>query len=375
MTNTPHERTTSGANEQPQRLIVVDEHGRERPQVPAPEQGEVVDQDLTAARTAYAEAYRGPVIDGYVRSFLHGRNSQYGNDGTTRRDAYFDALTTAIESRLATGTEDHSDTTMRAVELAGSEWNTFNGELYEARRDQEEHTGLLRRFGGRALFAAEGGAAAIINHYTHFGMAEVALPAMVMGATAASTRFRPNVMTVDKIFPATKQRESIEQDTVAFLKELGLGDGATSGTIRREMERWLKRNKPTKLDRAENTTLYDAVKARHALLAGDSDIEEFSVRSAVELTFISLEQAQRQALENARSAENYKRLGWGLGGYAVFLAASLYFQGLHSNEEVHPDEHGPSLIEPSPTNSGPDDGISEVPLPSDVPSEGYFDDK
>ena len=358
------------------RLIITDRHGREVAAEPIHESEDTETSILDTARSVYVDSISDPVIEGATMKAIRkisGASAETEDDAAKRSD-YLDTVTDTLRLRLgAERTEEHTITNTRIAELVGDEWGVLNAELYE-RKEQVDasHHRRLRQYGGRALFAAEAGAAAVVTHYTHFGYLEPFLPAAAMGTTAALTRFRPDQETIDEIHPPTENRGTVEERAVKLLNELGLKENATRDTVAQAMKRWLKRNKPAL--QIDSDKMYATVKARfQALPTENGDIEAYRLRSSVELTFASLEEAQHAALTKERNNENRRR--WIAGGVTYFAMLGLmYFGGLATEEETTP-ERGPSLIEPSPTNSGPDDGISEVPLPSDVPSEGYFDDK
>lgn len=372
MTTGPHEHPFAANESEQPRFIVTDRHGREISHSVQPEHDEGAGQELKLARAAYVDVVEPPVIDGAIRTFLSSSPTR-GGEIQDRRNEYFNMVTSDIQARLEAGNpEEHSETNTRVVELAGNEWEAFNGALYEARGDQEAPGGSIRRrLGGKALFAAEGIVAAGITHYTHMGPRELLVPITIMGTTAALTRYRPDVDAIDKVFPPTQDRGPIESSTVKLLNELGLKEETTVGVMRQAMNRWLKRNNPSRLN-SKDRPVYESVERRLSKLTDDIDIDEFRIRSAVELTFTALEQAQHEALGQERTKENKRR--WAVGGIAYMaLLGAMYLHGVGDKEEITPNEHGPSMIEPTPTNSGPDDGVSEEPLPSDVPSEGYFD--
>jgi len=357
------------------RLIIADRHGRE---VTNERIYEVEDADsgaLDAARSAYVDALNDPVIDGATMKLVRkvrGASAETVDDAA-RRSEYLDVVTDTVRLRLeAERTEDHTAMNARIVELVGDEWEALNGELYERRGQTDRSHYRLRQYGGRALFAAEAGVTAVAMHYTHFGYFEPLLPTVAMGTTAALTRFRPDQEAIDGIHPPTENRGPVEEQAVKLLNELGLKENTTRDTLALAMKRWLKRHKPPL--QSDGGKVYAAVEARfEALPADTSDVDTYRLRSAVELAFASLEEAQHTALTEERSHENRRR--WIAGGAAYFAMLGLMYFGGLATEEKTPPEKGPSLFEPSPTNSGPDDGVSEAPLPSDVPSEGYFDDK
>ncbi|AHB42359.1 hypothetical protein RAAC3_TM7C00001G0513 [Candidatus Saccharibacteria bacterium RAAC3_TM7_1] len=357
------------------RLIITDRYGRE---VTTEHVHEAEDADggaLDAARSAYVDALNDPVIDGATMKLVRkvrGASAETGDDAA-RRSEYLDVVTDAVRLRLeAERTEDHTTTNTRIAELVGDEWEALGGELYERRVRVDASRHRLRQYGGRALFAAEAGAAAVVTHYTHFGYLEPLLPATAMGTTAALTRFRPDQEAIDEVHPPTENRGPVEEQAVKLLNELGLKENTTRDTLALAMKRWLKRHKPSL--QSEGGKVYTAVKARFEALPTDSsEVDAYRLRSAVELTFASLEEAQHAALTEERNNESHRR--WIAGGAAYFAMLGLmYFGGIATKDET-PPEKSPTFVEPSPTNSGPNDGVTEEPLPSDVPSEGYFDDK